>query len=517
MVQFFDTINFILSSRQVLLAAMTISFFCMIFLLVLTVRYAFKADSFKLPLFFLALFLIGALLDDAFYIANLLRQMIPLEGAKLAFTFFGRIDWAFFIIQYQALALFLNQLIEKNFVFKKYYAIHGGFNAIMTMAFLYLAFAKYSVPSSSAETIFFEIKLIQIAYAYLPILFLPLLFKIYTKMHRGEIPRILRHQLRYLIAFILPYLILETSNCSVSYLGFLLPLFSKYEYSVFTLATVLCAYAMYFCSKKILGLRFLNMRSDVKAKEEFNFLARFKDVLEQLGQATSMRELGHLTQTFFHLAFDVPLGRTKLYFRQMESGKQNSESGETRAKVERFIAMAESIGVMNELRASKILIHDDIEFSNFYLQSDIRDRAIMFLKSIKADIFMPIYERDTISAYIVIESNARQERLYTNKERDEMLVFTSYLSNIINLLKYGNFELIERERKELSEELFHKHQQNEQSQEAMRSFIRTSQERKIGIVFYKHRRYTLANEAAQELIGFDLNTQLARIFHEQSI
>ena len=55
-------------------------------------------------------------------------------------------------------------------------------------------------------------------------------------------------------------------------------------------------------------------------------------------------------------------------------------------------------------------------------------------------MFLPIYERNSIIAYIIIERNARPENLFTNKERDEMLVFTSYLSNIINILKYSNIE-----------------------------------------------------------------------------
>ena len=36
--------------------------------------------------------------------------------------------------------------------------------------------------------------------------------------------------------------------------------------------------------------------------------------------------------------------------------------------------------------------------------------------------------------------------------------------------------------------------------------MRANKERKIGIIFYKHRKFTFANEAAKQLIGIDLNT-----------
>ena len=66
--------------------------------------------------------------------------------------------------------------------------------------------------------------------------------------------------------------------------------------------------------------------------------------------------------------------------------------------------------------------------------------------------------------------------------------------------------------KELTEELYHKHQEINQYKESIRSFLRSNKERKIGIVFYKHRRFTFANEAAQELVGMDLNNNLGHSF-----
>ena len=88
-----------------------------------------------------------------------------------------------------------------------------------------------------------------------------------------------------------------------------------------------------------------------------------------------------------------------------------------------------------------------------------------------------------------------------------MLVFTSYLSNVINLLKYSNLDALQQMEKELQEELYAKHQEVNHYKESIRSFLRSHKERKIGIVFYKARRFSYANEAAQELIGADINAE----------
>jgi hypothetical protein len=132
------------------------------------------------------------------------------------------------------------------------------------------------------------------------------------------------------------------------------------------------------------------------------------------------------------------------------------------------------------LKESKIFIKDEIEFSNFYDEKTHRIEILNFLDSINADIFLPIYERQSITAYIIVDKDARPNQLYNSSERDEMIVFTSYLSNIINILKHSNLEAILRKQKDLTEELYLKHQEINQYKESIRSFLRTNKDRKNG-------------------------------------
>ena len=326
------------------------------------------------------------------------------------------------------------------------------------------------------------------------------------------IPRILTYQLRSLTNFLVPYLFFDMlGNCSTVLASLLLPSIKSFDVLFFTLSALLSTFPMFFVGRRILGLRFLNLRKDVASKEKFNFLSQFRDILEQLSYATALKELAHLSQTFFQAAFNIPLGRTRLYIRKSDLEKDDHgyyDIAHISAKVDSFIGKTDNVAITQGLNSSKIFIRDEIEFSHFYEDDAVSKEILGFLDVINADIFLPIYERNTIIAYIIIERNARPERLFTNKDRDEMLVFTSYLSNIINILKYSNVEAMHHRHKELTEELYHKHQEINQYKESIRSFLRSNKERKIGIVFYKHRRFTFANEAAQELVGMDLNTNL---------
>ncbi len=87
-----------------------------------------------------------------------------------------------------------------------------------------------------------------------------------------------------------------------------------------------------------------------------------------------------------------------------------------------------------------------------------------------------------------------------------MLVFASYLGNIIHLLNSRNLTTLLRKEKELQDELYSKHQEINQYKESIRSFLRTTKNASIGIIFYKNRRFIFGNQTAQELIDINLNT-----------
>lgn len=512
------TLNFELlyefMSKNALICITVLSFFCKTFILAACVRFSFRTSKRRLLLLFLILFLTGSLLSDLLNIFLFIkRTVLGITGTSYPpLTFFLRLVWGLYITQYQALALFFEYLLYKRIRFTIWHGLHALANVSLSSLFLYHAFFKYHVSARDPYTLAMELFLIRTICMYLPILFIPLFYKILKRRHGDQkIPRILHHQLRYLTNFFVPVIFFELLGDSVPFVGAFIPWITAYQDIFYMLSTILCTLPMLFIGRRILGLRFLNLRQDVESKEKFNFLSQFKDILEQLSYATALKELAHLNQTFFQTAFNIPLGRTRLFIRKAEPEKDDHgyyDIAHISGKVESFISKSENYAIMHILSSSKIFIRDEIEFSHFYEDDATGKEILDFLDIINADVFLPIYERNAIIAYIIIERKARPEKLFTNKERDEMLVFTSYLSNIINILKYSNIEAMHHRHKELTEELYHKHQEINQYKESIRSFLRSNKERKIGIIFYKHRRFTFANEAAQELVGMDLNTNL---------
>lgn len=508
------TVASLFTSDTLLLLAMFTSFLAKLFLMGICIRFLTKKTGYQQPIFFVMLFLTGCLIEEC---ANFLylfgSTCTSLRGEIPLYTFICRLGQAFKLSQYHALALFIEHLTTKR--------IYLGFvqlssivaNIAISSSFLYLAIFKYSVLSSSPITLPFEILLVKWIHILAPLLFIQPAYMLYTRFKNKRLPSIIRHQIKTTLIYVIPFVFLGLINSRYSFAASWLPFFGKETEGFQALAALISTCGLYIIGRKMLGLRFLNMRSDVASKTTFDLLTRCADILDTLRYATAVKELAHLTQTFFHSAFDVPRRHVTLYIRN-ESQHQDSCPAEvtelhdplsTYTIVEK--QLQEKSELLHALDVRKLFIRDELEF-NYHYNEDPQSAAILaFLDTINASIFLPIYERSSIIAYIIIARDARSRQLFTGSERDEMLVFTTYVSNILIMLKNRTFEELLFERKQLADELFHKHQEINQYKESIRSFLRAHKERKIGILYYKNRRFTIANEAGRDLTGFDLNVQ----------
>ncbi len=470
------------------------------------IKYVVKAAQSRILLLFLTIFVLGALADDISFLSGLFwYHIMAFKHIDIPLhTLICRINCIVFLSMYQAIALFFEYLIEKKLNLSLLHWYTLLMNIILTSATLYLAIFKFGIPSDSPETLAFELGIVHTAYFILPLMFVPLIIKLYKKIH--TIPLILNHQLKSLGYFFIGYALMEAANNRALILIKTFPSLLYLKYPIHVLCALLCSYFLYHTAKKVTRLRFLNIKKEVVSQERFNFLTQFKDILEQLNFATALKELPHITQTFFQNAFGINRGQIRLIIRNTVSEDDYYNGSDFSSKIESFIRH-ENQPLTASLKTQKIFIRDEIHFTNFY-EADSTTREILgFLDVINADLFLPIYERGSIIAYITVDRHARSHKLFTNKERDEMVLFTSYLGNMISLLKHGNIDALRQHQKELSEELYRKHQELQQCKESIRSFSSSTKQRQIGIVFYKNRKFTLANEAAQELLGVDINKE----------
>jgi len=467
-----------------------------------------KSVKISTPSLYLLLVLIGAMIGDLAWFIKLLSFVFSFPSDYRILIFIIRIAWAFLIIQYLALALFLESLVSHNPQLNLRQILQIIISTTFCILFIGIAII-YSNCLQSSDRPYIECK----AQALFPIygiffLLLPTIIITIRKIRKDRLPRILKKQLMIFIqVLILPHLI---SDFIQMYPFGVFPDFITSSYAVVGISSMLLTFALYYCSRRMIGLRFLNFNSHVQSPVKFDFVDGFKNVLEQLSHATSIKELGHISQTLFKEAFDIPLGRIHLHIRAINNPSDTDiryELSGIETNIETFLSTHDA-PVCDFIKQNKILIYDELDFSNFYEEQATRKLAVGFLESINADIFLPIYKKDIVIAYIYVERFARtNNEFYSNIERDQMIVYASYLGNIINLLQSRNLEALIAQEKELQEELYIKHQEINQYKESIKSFLRNNKQKQIGIVFYKNRRFVFANQAAKELIKININTQ----------
>lgn len=465
----------------------------------------------KRPWFFMMLVLISAAIVDFAWITTLIRTLwMPTMDLRI-FLFPLRISWGFFALQYQSLTLFIESLIDQKSRLSLRQKVCIFLSSIPFIFSIGLAFININCTEPTLRPqIEFLMRTIENIYLLAVLMPISLAITLW-RLRAGNLPRILKKQLTVLIpALIVPVWLFDILQMFPLALN---PTWTTNSYAAVNLSTILITCALFYSARRVVALRFLNFREHVESAARFNFIDGFKDVLEQLSHATSTPELRHITQTLFKESFGVPLNKTRLYIRKTTDIEKNNASDQLLYQADSRLNLVENFlnsqqeSAYKHIAAAKILIYDEIAFSNFYAQQDESQMLVTFLESIDADIFLPIYEKQNMIAYIIVDRHARPNRFYGNVEHDEMLVFSSYLGNIINLLQTRNLKMLLHQEKELKEELYHKHQEINQYKESIRSFLRTSQQKEIGIIFYKNRHFIFGNKAAKELIQINVNAQ----------
>ncbi len=426
--------------------------------------------------------------------------------------FLTRLAWAFSIIEYLCLSFLLNRLsypphavrLTPSHISTAFIGA-GLVIAQLAIIIVYLFTLHDERPA-------IEFTLYKIIYFYILFVLMQTFYSAYKAYKTKRMPKILAAQFNILIAgFILPHAILELGAHNPFAFSHA---YRHSSYPFICMSTLILTYALYFSIRRMLGLRFLNIRNHVETKYDSNFIREFKDILDQFAHITTLNQVKQIVLTFFKSSLDVPKGQAQLYVRHIDhmTSLHETETPDPQAHhihlcVENTLTQAPGAQEIKQMfYETKIFIKDELEFTNFYEPDDLLESIIQMLKNMDADVFVPIYEKHVIIGYLVIQCDARPNGFFSAADRDEMLIFASYLGNIINLLHHGNYNALIKEQKEIKEELYLKHQEINQYKESLRSFLRTTRDRKIGIIFYKNRRFSYGNQAAQELVGVDLNT-----------
>ena len=486
-----------------MLLSVTLKFFILIKLIIKR-SYAQEVPH---SLYFLIGILISTSIQETDFVIGLAREIAFNDFYHQFFIFSRRLAWASVSIQYLFLGLFVESIVTKNFTLNTRHKFFITLSLFFALFFVGIAiFDIGRIRMEEKYFIEFLIQKITSFFTYFPLIITSFTYAIW-QLKKSNLPRLLQKQLRLLLSLVIvPFWIFDLIQITPFIFSISLSWFNT-GLAAASVSTTLLTIAIIYCSKRIIGLRFLNWSPQVQSPIDINFMENFKTILERFSHVTSLEELTHITQGFFKESFGIPYNRVQLHIRSTQHHRSpQQEDGSTVALVETFMSTHEK-AMCNYLKKSTILVYDELAFSDFYESTSDSSHALAFLDGIQADIFLPVYEKGSMIAYIVVDRFARFNTFYTNTEYDEMLIFVRYLSNIINLMQNKNLDVLIRQEKELQEELYSKHQEISQYKESIRSFLRNQKHKEIGIIFYKNRRFTFGNQASKELISVNPNIQ----------
>lgn len=496
----------ILSNKQFCLFTETIA--CMVaitisFLLIKTyIRHNELARKHYHAFCFLLLVIFGMIMGNFSWIIKFCHDLKIISIDYTYIQFIIMATWIFSFIQYQSFGLFIENLIEKKFTFRWYQKIILAIQTIFIPLFIYVTTCDmYGITSYISITTMFRF-----AYIFKAFIVIPSIIVVSIKLHNKNIPIIAKKQLTIFLQYImLPHLFFEF----IQYF----PLFGPQGFDadisgiIPTLSTIFMTIAIIFCSLHVIRFRFLNFSKKVDDKSKSSLTGSFKNTIEHLSLATTPQELILITQMFFKENFQISPNNVCLNFRNNQeicSLTSESSCNEINNAIESFINNEyKSVDLLKQYR---VLIADEIMFDAYYTTDEQQTVLANFLTTISSEIFLPMYDKNTIIGYLTI-NRSKSHKFYSNAEQNKIIIFGTFLASAINIMHNSKISMLLQESKKVKEDLYLKHQEVNQYKESIKALLKQKTSSQVGLLFYKNGKFSMGNEAAQKLLPINLNTQ----------
>lgn len=506
--EYLEGLPIVFKSPALLLLVDIISCALKIYLIFFLVSKAAHLPKIQKQLLLLLMVLSCSIFIDFSWTCDLIQKnWLPLVDYRRISVFIIRFAWAINYILFLCLGFFVESLCEKNYILKLRQKLLIIMGIPWVGYFVGIAFLQFSITAKNERLVETMIK--QIGRFSMPImLVLPVLYYTVVRMKTGNFPKILKKQVKLLIGcLIFPYMLIQ-----------LMDLFSVFRDNAYlaALSNAFLSYGIYFAITRIMRLRFLNFEENIQSPQRSQFIDCFKVFLGSIAKATSLNEIGLITQTYFKDFLGISASRVTLYYRQrafdMPQGMETEQHPltPTEAAVETIVTNP----IKNEkllalMRKQQILMYDEVEFSDFYQEGQIHKEVLAFMKEVHAEVFLPVFEQHNLIAYLVITRSTcnKKHAFFNNLEHDQMVILGNYLGHIITMLQLNNYRLLLAQNKQLNEHLYQTYREKNQYRESIQSFLRNNRQRQTGILFYKNYHFTFGNQAAKELISVNINTE----------
>ncbi len=446
--------------------------------------------------------LLGACCDDLAWLVKVAQRFFMPDLSYTWATLIIRLAWLTMAIGWHSLTLLLEYLASPHQRIRMHQKIFLVLTSILVLCYVYFIIFHFFVFSKEQKSLF-EFELMQITTYYCLVMLIPSIACALKKIYLAQLPRILTRQLNTLLLyFVVPLFLTETYHALNAYYFSLLPTPS---YTFTTVYTLLTTAAIYYCARTMVFIRFLNFYPHVHGSGKFGFVNQ--EILEQLSATTSHEHVSAITKTFFKQTFGIATQNTHFNVRMSHETQHITTHTPTgkQITVEHFIAQITTQKnnmplVQQYVQENRVLIFDELEFNYFYEPIPAYEALVTFMRTLNADIFIPLYEQQEIIGYIYIDRAARTHELYNDLERDSMLIFSRLVAHTCTLLHHSHLTMLISQNKQLHDTLYQKHQELAHCKESLQSFIADERTKKIGIVYYKNRTFTCANQDAHDLL-----------------
>jgi hypothetical protein len=472
-------------------------------------------------LYFLITTLFFSLFSDMAWAAKFIHKIFFPDASYACVTFFIRIGWSSIALQHQYLSLFMQGLIQQKVLLTKAQKAVTTLAYLFCFYFVYTAFFDPHLTDKTAQLLAqkiifnppFEVIMVRLSTLYLvAVLVIPGIQIVIEHAHSSTLPKIVKKQLFiFLVYFVCPYLIIEL----LQGVAIIFSVMERGLYVIVGLATLLLIIALYYAINRIILLRFMNWSADVQLDTPFGTqpdsqfdtqfgvksdaqgdptitqLPFFISTLKQLSFAHSKPELSYITQQFFKTAFHIPEKSVTLHIPHEPA---------TQALINSMLApsLATPVTISGYLKQQRIFIFDNISCSNFYEPSALYEKIIERMLHLEADIFIPLYQKETVIGCILIKKSSRNS-CFSKADRDKMIVFAHYLSSNIHLIATKSHETLVKRIRAATRELQTSQQELNLFKETVRHALkteRTDNAKKIGVLYFQNNLLTPSTQTA---------------------
>jgi len=450
--------------------------------------------------YILLLIIISMLIENLGWILKLSYKLEYIHIDRKIISCFAIASWIANIILYQALGLFIENIVEKIFSFKWNKKIIYLLNGVFISLFTYTSIAHiYEIQTYfSIDTMF------RIATIYRYFIIVPSIVIAVQKLYEIDISAILQKQLTIFLNYIIfPLLVLDLLE-SIPFYG----LKGAYAHTHGFIASnrvLFTIIAIIFCAFKLIRFRFFNFSKKVQDTDNQKAINEFKDLIKHLSLATTPNELILITESFLKKNLNIDNENIHLTFRYHQENLKSNSNDITNSIIESFISKENP--ALKLLQDSRILVADELLFDTYSTTTNENEVILAeFLRNIDAEIFLAMYDKNNIIAYLTIKKS-NPHKFYTINEQNKIVIFGDFLASAIKIMHNSNTATLLQENKIVKEELYLKHQEINQYKESLKNLFKQKVNSNVGILFYKDDRFTFGNETAQNLISINLNQQ----------